>query len=66
MSPPKQDPSAKAGDPGDLSTIPIRVLIVDDDEAHAQAVAESLTRIGCDCVAWRTRRWRSQSAAPTI
>ncbi len=33
----------------DLSGIPIRVLIVDDDEAHAQAVAESLNRIGCDC-----------------
>ncbi len=33
----------------DLSSIPIRVLIVDDDEAHAQAVAESLKRIGSDC-----------------
>ncbi len=33
----------------DLSSIPIRVLIVDDDEAHAQAVAESLTRIGAEC-----------------
>jgi two-component system response regulator HydG len=31
------------------SPIPIRVLIVDDDEAHAQAVAESLQRIGADC-----------------
>ena len=31
------------------SPIPIRVLIVDDDEAHAQAVAESLVRIGADC-----------------
>jgi two-component system response regulator HydG len=27
----------------------IRVLVVDDDEAHAQAVAESLERIGYDC-----------------
>ena len=43
----KADP--KRGDPGDLSGIPIRVLIVDDDEAHAQAVAESLKRINCDC-----------------
>ncbi|MAT14292.1 MAG: sigma-54-dependent Fis family transcriptional regulator [Planctomyces sp.] len=30
--------------------MPIRVLIVDDDEAHAQAVAESLRRVGSDCV----------------
>ncbi|HET6324851.1 MAG TPA: sigma-54 dependent transcriptional regulator [Planctomycetaceae bacterium] len=37
------------GSPTDLSGIPIRVLIVDDDEAHAQAVAQSLQRIGCDC-----------------
>lgn len=27
----------------------IRVLIVDDDEAHAQAVSESLSRVGYDC-----------------
>ena len=33
----------------DLSAIPIRVLIVDDDEAHAQAVSESLQRSGSDC-----------------
>ncbi|MCR9198475.1 MAG: sigma-54 dependent transcriptional regulator [Planctomycetaceae bacterium] len=33
----------------DLSTIPIRVLVVDDDEGHAQAVADSLERINCDC-----------------
>ena len=38
-----------ADDVGDLSTIPIRVLIVDDDEAHAQAVADSLHKINCDC-----------------
>jgi two-component system response regulator HydG len=25
---------------------PVRVLIVDDDEAHAEAVAESLERLG--------------------
>ncbi|VAX39624.1 Response regulator of zinc sigma-54-dependent two-component system [hydrothermal vent metagenome] len=29
--------------------IPIRVLIVDDDEAHAQTVAESLAVVGSDC-----------------
>jgi two-component system response regulator HydG len=28
----------------------IRVLVVDDDEAHAKAVAESLERVGYDCV----------------
>jgi two-component system, NtrC family, response regulator HydG len=42
-------PTSKTDDPGDLSAIPIRVLIVDDDEAHAQAVAQSLQRINCDC-----------------
>lgn len=36
-------------DTNDLSSIPIQVLIVDDDEAHAQAVAESLKKINCDC-----------------
>jgi two-component system, NtrC family, response regulator HydG len=39
------DPSASV----DLSGIPIRLLIVDDDEGHAQAVADSLKRINCDC-----------------
>jgi two-component system response regulator HydG len=29
---------------------PIRVLVVDDDEPHAQAVAESLERVGYECV----------------
>ncbi|MCA9090224.1 MAG: sigma-54-dependent Fis family transcriptional regulator [Planctomycetaceae bacterium] len=33
----------------DLSHIAISVLIVDDDEPHAQAVAESLRRVNCDC-----------------
>jgi len=28
---------------------PIRVLVVDDDEPHAEAVAESLERVGYDC-----------------
>lgn len=36
-------------DAPDLTSIPVRVLVVDDDEGHAQAVAESLTRINCDC-----------------
>src|SRR4051794_24520689 len=27
----------------------IRVLVVDDDEPHAEAVAESLERVGYDC-----------------
>lgn len=33
----------------DLSTIPVQVLIVDDDEAHAQAVADSLLKVNCNC-----------------
>ena len=41
--------SGKESTPVDLSGISIRVLIVDDDEAHAQAVAESLQRVGYDC-----------------
>jgi two-component system response regulator HydG len=32
---------------------PIRVLVIDDDEAHAEAVAESLSRSGYDCVVAR-------------
>src|SRR5262249_49850280 len=28
---------------------PVRVLIVDNEAAHAQAVAESLDRVGYDC-----------------
>lgn len=34
----------------DLANIKIRVLIVDDDAAHAQAVAEALARVGYECV----------------
>jgi len=41
--------TAHDGDPGDLSHIKIHVLIVDDDEPHAQAVAESLERVGYEC-----------------
>ena len=33
----------------DLSAIPVQVLIVDDDEAHAQAVADSLLKVNCNC-----------------
>jgi two-component system response regulator HydG len=42
MTEPKNDTS-------DLTTIPVRVLIVDDDESHAEAVADALQRINCDC-----------------
>ncbi len=41
--------SDQKNDSADLSTIPVRVLIVDDDEGHAQAVADSLARINCEC-----------------
>ncbi|MBI1345843.1 response regulator [bacterium] len=41
--------SAHELDHGDLSSIKIHVLIVDDDEAHAEAVAESLERVGYEC-----------------
>lgn len=34
----------------DLSNYTISVLIVDDDEPHAQAVADSLERMNCDCM----------------
>ena len=33
----------------DLSNIQISVLIVDDDASHAEAVGESLERVGCEC-----------------
>ena len=29
---------------------PIRVLVIDDEQAHAEAVAESLERVGYECV----------------
>ncbi len=38
-----------AADTPDLPAITIRVLIIDDDEPHAQAVAESLERVGYEC-----------------
>ena len=37
-------------DVSDLSVVAISVLIVDDDEAHARAVAESLERLNCECM----------------
>ena len=43
------DVSDDLNDASDLSAIAISVLIVDDDDAHAQAVADSLRRINCDC-----------------
>lgn len=36
-------------DLADLNRYRIRVLIVDDDEGHAQAVADSLQRVNCEC-----------------
>ena len=41
--------SDPVNDQSDLSSIAISVLIVDDDEAHAQAVADALRRMNCDC-----------------
>jgi len=33
----------------DAKVAPVRALIIDNDEAHAQVVAESLERVGYDC-----------------
>jgi two-component system response regulator HydG len=33
-----------------METDPLRVLIIDDEKLHAEAVAESLIRVGCECV----------------
>ena len=41
--------SAQAAPTADGVASAIRVLIVDNDEPHAQAVAESLARVGYDC-----------------
>ena len=41
--------STKETEKPELPGTGIRVLIVDDDEAHAQAVAESLERVGYEC-----------------
>lgn len=45
-----EESMAARQDNADLPDIPVDVLIVDDDEPHAQAVAESLERVGCQCV----------------
>jgi two-component system response regulator HydG len=50
VSPPTPDLEA------DLPNVTISVLIVDDDEAHAHAVAESLERVGCECTIAKTGR----------
>ncbi|MBM80925.1 MAG: sigma-54-dependent Fis family transcriptional regulator [Planctomycetaceae bacterium] len=39
----------KDADAIDLTGMRIKVLIIDDDEPHAQAVAESLERVGYEC-----------------
>jgi two-component system response regulator HydG len=39
----------RVDDTAETTGPPIRVLVVDDDEPHAQAVAESLHRVGYDC-----------------
>ena len=36
-------------DAADISAVAISLLIVDDDEAHARAVAESLEQLNCEC-----------------
>jgi two-component system response regulator HydG len=41
--------STPSANPPDLPSVVISVLIIDDDEGHAQAVSESLERIGCEC-----------------
>ncbi|WP_459556017.1 sigma-54-dependent transcriptional regulator [Lacunimicrobium album] len=41
-------------DPADLNRITIRVLVVDDDETHGQAVADSLRRMNCECTVAKT------------
>jgi len=42
--------SAEPGRPISTMDQQIRVLVVDDDEPHAEAVAESLARVGYECV----------------
>ena len=42
-------PTAKATQPSETASPSIRVLIVDNDEHHALAMAESLDRVGYDC-----------------
>ena len=42
-------PAAKKKNTNDSADLPIRVLIIDDDEAHGQTVAECLERAGSEC-----------------
>jgi len=42
--------TSRDSETADLASIPIHVLIVDDDEAHAEAVAQILQRVGCECM----------------
>ena len=42
-------PAAKKKNQTDSADLPIRVLIIDDDEAHGQTVAECLERAGSEC-----------------
>ena len=41
---------AKENESIDLAGMRVKVLIIDDDEPHAQAVAESLERVGYECL----------------
>jgi two-component system, NtrC family, response regulator HydG len=41
--------ATKTTEVAETSTPAIRVLIIDNDQSHAQAVAESLERVGYDC-----------------
>ena len=44
------EPAVADDDPSaDLASIPVSTLIVDDDELHAEAVAEALASVGCEC-----------------
>ena len=44
------EPTAATEEPDRPMDQQIRVLVVDDDEPHAEAVAESLERVGYECV----------------
>jgi two-component system response regulator HydG len=47
----KQSPSCPMNvKASELSSLPIRVLVVDDDESHAETVVEILTTVGYECV----------------
>ena len=44
----------------------IRVLVVDDDESHAEAVAESLERVGYECVVATSGREATSSRVSIV